>query len=199
MNYSELKTAVADWLDHHDSDSQVELFIELARAKINRKLSTMEMTCVATAVGIQNQNDYELPVDWNGAREVSVDGTVVELRGASAFTTSLNRNINVATPMWYTVRAGKIRFSCAPGADATIELAYYRKVPKLVEDTDTNWLLNEHPDCWLYAAVAEGYIYIMDEERASIFENRSYGVLTDIESSDANRRWSGTPGRVIAS
>ena len=194
MTYLELKTAVINWLDHLDSQDLVPQFVELARAKINRKLMAREMTCVGEAVGVADQTDYDLPADWAGARQVSVDGLDLEYLTPELFTNDLKRERSSA--LFYTIRANKIRFSSAPGEGATIELVYYRKVPELVEDTDTNWLLENHPDCWLYLAVAEGHRYVMDEERMATMTAAGYGVMYEIMDFDWNERWSAGTMRI---
>jgi hypothetical protein len=196
MNYLELRTAVHDWLDHADSDDMIPTFIELARAKINRELKVREMTCVSHATGDGIKVDFDLPPDWAGARQVSVGQCDLEYLTPEMFTD--RQNVSGGALGYYTIRANKIRFHAAPGDGTDIELVYYRKVPKLVEDTDTCWLLEAHPDCWLYGAVAEGHKYTMDDGRAQYWDQMLAGVMQHINSHDWDARWSGGTMRIRA-
>ena len=50
--------------------------------------------------------------------------------------------------------------------DATVEIYYVRTIPKLVNDTDTNWLLDLAARVYLYATAVE-YCYWNDEEETT--------------------------------
>ena len=63
MNYSELKTEVADLLDHNDSDPKIDRWIDMAEAMINRELRSREMTCKASAAGDGLTTEFDLPAD----------------------------------------------------------------------------------------------------------------------------------------
>lgn len=197
MNYSELKAAVLSYIDH-DDNNDVALWIELARAKINRKLSTMSMICRATVTIEEATDKLNLPSDWAGARTVLVNGKPVDPRGASTFATEAVNRANIPGTYYFSLQNKKIYFASSLAVDDEVTLLYYRKVPQLVEDTDVNWLLEEHPDCWLYAAVAEGHVFTMDEERVNFYNSLRDKIFEEIEEYDTVVSWSGTPNAVIS-
>ena len=63
-NYSELQTEVASWLDRSDLTAQIPAFIQLAEARINRKLRVRAMETVVqhTMVGLSKR--IALPTDY---------------------------------------------------------------------------------------------------------------------------------------
>lgn len=182
MNYSELKTAVLSYIDH-DEENDVEFWIELARAVINRKLRAREMICVATTECDGESSAYTIPSDWGGARTLSLD----------------DEDLKYCTPEtldghgseYYTILGTKIRLGEIPAEGSELKMAYYKKVPRLDEDEDTNWLLERHPDCWLAGAVSQGHKYTMDEQRAAYWSGECDKIIEEILLQDWTDRWSG--------
>lgn len=78
MNYSELKTAVAAWLDRSDATliAAVPQFIQFAEAVFNRRLRTVWQECqtstplLPTPIVEETRGIYALPADWLGHRYV---------------------------------------------------------------------------------------------------------------------------------
>ena len=54
MTYSELKTAIANYLNRSDLDSMMDTFIQQTEAELNRKLRTKDMIKRATATADAN-------------------------------------------------------------------------------------------------------------------------------------------------
>ena len=71
--YSELKTAVSNWLNRSDLDLRIPEFIDLAEAGFNRMLRTRDqMTRSTTTASTQY---VTLPDDFLQARNVNITST----------------------------------------------------------------------------------------------------------------------------
>ena len=77
MTYSELKTAVANYLNRSDLDSMMDTFIQQTEAELNRKLRTKDMIKRATATA--DAQYLTLPTDWLEAINVEITSGVVEV------------------------------------------------------------------------------------------------------------------------
>ncbi len=196
MNYAELKTAVSDWIDHDDSDYTIPLFIELARSEINRLIRTSEMSCSATALGDGEKVEFDLPLDWGGARRITVGTTNSYLVTPEYF---IDYQAGRCGPRQvHTIEGNKLRVWPVVGDSTTLTMLYYRKVPQLVEDEDTNWLLTEHPDCWLSGAVHHAQGFVTDDARMISWHGKMMSSIDQIIKMDRGDRWSGSTMRIRA-
>ena len=62
MTYSELKTAIADFLNRSDLTTHIDTFINSTEAELNRRLRTKDMIVRAEATA--DGQYLTLPTDW---------------------------------------------------------------------------------------------------------------------------------------
>ena len=62
MNYSELKTNIASFLNRSDLTSDIDMFIDQTEGELNRILRTADMVKRATATA--DAQYLSLPTDW---------------------------------------------------------------------------------------------------------------------------------------
>ena len=72
MNYTQLKSTVADWLHRSDLGSVLPTFIKLAESRINRDLRVDEM--VKVFKGISADGRITIPNDFRQVKGVLVNG-----------------------------------------------------------------------------------------------------------------------------
>jgi hypothetical protein len=75
----------------------------------------------------------------------------------------------------------------------TVIVTYQRGLPALSDDNPTNWLLNEHPDCYLFGSLVESEAFISVDERALAWGQRRDLTFQSIEQADRKKRWPGAP------
>lgn len=147
MNYTELKTAISDWMHRNDLASNADVFISMAEARANRNLRSNYMERSGTAIG----NPEPLPVGWLGFKSVRSIGAgySVPLEYASSQKISA---LAGGIPVYYTIKAGLVEFiPAAPGS--TIEWTFYESIPALSATNLTNWLIDRHPDYYLMSCL----------------------------------------------
>ncbi len=155
---SDLAQAVIDYLDRPDLADACPAWIALAESRFNGALRAREMEAEAE-IG-QDAVQAPLPDDflewialaWAGAGRTASPGFVETDSPEARY-----RHRPGGDPQYFTVSAGRIRL--VPPKPGTIVLTYYRTIPPLAADDATNWLLARAPDAYLYATVAEAYIY----------------------------------------
>ena len=71
-NYSELKSAIADWLDRTDLTDQIPDFIVLAEARHKRDFKIRRMETRVTANTIADTEYYTLPDNYVAMRNIKL-------------------------------------------------------------------------------------------------------------------------------
>jgi hypothetical protein len=183
--YSELKSAVADFLNRDDITDTIPTFIAMAEATINRDLRHWRMEQRSTA---EIDDQYlTLPTDWLETIRLTVKDTVpypMNLASKSQIEDYRFKGNNVAgKPLYYTHIAGELELFPTPDATYDIELLYKQKVEALSDSNTSNWLLSEAPDLYLYATLVETAIYLRDDERLA-----SFGALYQSKLDAVNRQ-----------
>ena len=85
--YSELKTAVANFLARTDLTDQIPNFIQLAEARLSRELETRDQEKRATATLTSGDEFIALPTDMREIREIKLNtspNVVLEYKSPTA-------------------------------------------------------------------------------------------------------------------
>jgi hypothetical protein len=191
MNYAELKNVIADTLNRQDISAVIPTFIKMAEAEIARKVRHWRQEKRVTLT--LNEQFETLPGDWLETLKLYLDdGTNIIF---SPVTEISKAKLSKATgkPTMYTINAGEIEFYPAPSQDYNLTMVYRARVPELANDTDTNWILNDYPDVYLYAALAHSAPYLQDDDRLPVWLSLKNDAITSINSDSQAGKYSGTP------
>jgi hypothetical protein len=189
-NYGELKTAVADWLDRDDLTSVIPTFIDLAHAKLNRRLRVREMIQRSTA-GITTQFS-NLPPDFLELRNIQLNVTIPKsLEYVTIEQMDQERGLgNTARePVYYTLMGSTIEVFPTPDQSYTLELAYYKNIPTMTADIDTNWLLTKAPDAYLYGALLQASPYLQNQAETQLWGVAHETTIAELEKEDLGARY----------
>ena len=74
-----------------------------------------------------------------------------------------------------------------------VEITYYQTVPPLVNDTDTNWLLDEAPDVYLYGMLYAFAQFLVDDARVPMWESAFITGMKELERARERREYGGAP------
>ena len=198
-NYSELNTAVANWLDRDDLTDRIPEFIALAEARFNRLLRIRAMETKQTASTVASQRTLALPTNFIQMRNLQINTTPVtpmqyvtpeiydRLYGSTA----------EGTPEMYTILADEIQLGPIPESVQTIEMLFYKKFDALTSSNPTNWIITNAPDVYLYGCLLEAEPFIMNDQRVALWAAAFDRAITDIQSQDERDRHSGSALRVL--
>jgi hypothetical protein len=187
--YSELKTAVADWLNRSDLTSTIPNFIALAEAQLNRQLRHRKMVVRADAT--LDTQYFAVPADWLENIRFQLDTNPITplvfvtpeqmLEDSQIYSTG-------GQPMFYTMVGGQFQVLPSPDGTYTGELTYYGKIPALSDAAPTNWLLTEAPDIYLYATLVQSAPYLKEDERVSVWAGFYQTLINDMKIADERAR-----------
>lgn len=168
-NLARLKDEVTKFA-MRSGDSEFEdsagTFISLGEAALNRKLPLREMCVNASLTGVAGSREIPLPSDFFEpfALWLTTHGNHQLLRPAIPET--MEPSVSNGEPVAWAVDGGKLVFD-APCDQAHSFVFRYRKTFALSEAEPTNWLLTNHPDVYLAAALVWGGVFMRDTAEAA--------------------------------
>ena len=164
--YSELKSAVTNWMTRGDVASQAAECISLAEAGLNRELSPIETD--ATLAGVVDSRSIDISA-------LSMVEPIALFLAQSGYDEVELKPMDDGT-FPYVVTSGYPRIWAIDGTnidfDRPLDTAYpfrfrYRQRFALSDAAPTNWLLTNHPDVYLAATLVWGGVFIQDDPAAS--------------------------------
>ena len=197
--YSELQTAVANWLDRDDLTARIPEFIALAEARFNRILRLRSMEAKYTANTVAGQRNLALPANYIQMRNFQVNSN--PLTTLSYVTPEIYDRLwggsTSGTPKFYTILANEVSFGPIPASVMQVEMLFYKKFDNLSVTTTTNLLLTDAPDIYLYGSMLEAQPFIMNDERVPLWATALERAVTDMQEQDNKDRHSGSALRVM--
>ena len=173
MTYSELKTAVANYLNRSDLDSMMDTFIIQTEAELNRKLRTKDMVKRATATA--DAQYLTLPTDWLEAINVEITANnfspLMQMSIESLDVYRKKNNNSTGQPVYYALVDDTMELCPTPDGSYTLQLTYYSKISALSSSNTSNFVSTSYPDVYLYGCLRTASIYLMEDDRAAGFTN----------------------------
>ena len=186
--YGDLKDAVADWLARADLAARVPDFVRLAEADLNGRLRlrVMETTQALTVAA----DTVALPAGYLAVRRLSLGSAALAYVTPFALAA---RHPGSGRPLVYTVEGGNLRFGPAPDGNYEGTLVYVRALSPLSTDGETNAVLADHPDLYLYGALAHAAPFVGDDERAALWRGQYEAALQRAVAADRQAKAAGSP------
>lgn len=191
--YSDLQTAIADFLARSDLASKIPDFIEMCEARMSRELNTRSQegrTTLTTSIGTEY---VTLPTDLRELRLVKINSdpiTVLDSLSAQQLYSKYSSSAG-AKPVAYCVVGTQLIMRPVPDAVYSVELLYSDGVEALTDENTTNTVLTRHPDAYLYGTLAAAYVYLMDEQRAAQYDGMFSRILEEIKKDTDKARHGG--------
>ena len=182
-NYTELKAAVADWLNREDLTSQIPDFIAFAEARLNRTLRTREMLTrrrTSTTDGF-----IGLPFDYLETYQLQLPANATNTPepltyiGPNEVAQYKSQSMTGKT-RFYTIIDGAFELIPTPSSSVELTITYYAKVPALSSTTATNWLLTKAPDLYLYATLLTAAPYLQNDERIPVWSQLATSAFDEL-------------------
>ena len=168
--YSAWVAGVKDWLDaDHLTDAQIGSFIQLAQDRLNRELAAWEMEATVTTAA--SGGTVSLPADFNRIRQVSVEGVGTYDSSTKGQIVNLEADDDDSLRM-FAIDAGAIIIWPTPKDGAMVTIDYFVKVPPIGASLNTNVFTDNYASLLLYAAMADGSNFIVEDDRAQGFEQK---------------------------
>lgn len=201
MRYQELVDAARAYADRSDIevDANLDTFILMAEARINRALKVAEQTHRMYTASIDGKEYYTLPAEFNGMRTVhfntgdvdAEDSKTVQMYYATPEQITQFQQDDTLGTFYYTIINRQFQVHNTFPGKGTIEMVFYRKVPSLTSANDVNWLSEDAPDIYLSGICAEIELFVKNYDAAQLWDARMTRAIGELSDNDIDNRWSG--------
>lgn len=182
-SYASLLTEAASTLNRSDLTSHIPGWASMFEAAANRRLRVRKMIRRSTAVISDGYS--AVPDDFLGVRTLSLTGTPRKLAFLTPdqFDTALQGQ-ETGVPAYYTILGSEFGYYPTPTGDNSAQLSYWQKIPALSDSNASNWLLEDHPDAYLYGTLAHSAPKLRDDARIALWLDLAKIALDDITAAD---------------
>jgi hypothetical protein len=193
-NYGELKAKLSRYLFNQRFLADYDDYTSMFEADANSRLRVLPMEAIDTMVTYSGSS--RLPLDYLAWRAVLWGrGEVYSPPAAPAppFQNAVEldyvhpaylRDIRVdrGNPRVFTIEGDQFRSRVVTTSTPDIyEFHYYQKIPTLVgNDSNTNWLLTEYPNAYLFGLIVEAAGQGRNAEMAQLYKARRDEVFAEI-------------------
>ena len=179
-NNTELKAAIADWINRSDLTTQIIDFITLAES---RMVDDLKETTILTKVTdiTTDANFKDLPANYKGTISAYLDTDpkqTLDYKTPDQFDL-IYASSTAGKPKCYTLRDNDIYFAPLPDSSYTCKLTHYAR-PDIATDT-TNELLTNSPNLYLWGALVEAASFLNDDKREAKFERKYQTALQGVK------------------
>ncbi len=199
-NYTELQTAVANWLDRDDLSARIPEFISLCEARFNRTLRIRAMETLDESVDtVAGTSTIALPTGYIQMRDIHlIADPLVQLQYVTPeIYNRIYAGSSSGKPQVYTIIANNIKFGPTPDVVYDVSMLYYKKFDALSDSSPTNWVITNAPDVYLYGALLEAEPFLMNDQRIQLWATALTESMTKIQEQDQKDRHSGSALRIM--
>lgn len=199
-NYTELQTAVANWLDRDDLSARIPEFISLCEARFNRTLRIRAMETLDESVDtVAGTSTIALPSGYIQMRDIHlIANPLVQLQYVTPeIYNRIYAGSSSGKPQVYTIIANNIKFGPTPDVVYDVSMLYYKKFDALSDSSPTNWVITNAPDVYLYGALLEAEPFLMNDQRIQLWATALTESMTKIQEQDQKDRHSGSALRIM--
>jgi hypothetical protein len=181
-NYSTLQTAIANWLHRNDLTAVIPDFITLAESRINRVFSARGTELESVLTATTDSELVNLPADFGSPIVLWLESFVPRQELILKLSSELNYSPIRAYPTFYAIKSNTIQFDRIADAAYPLRLRYVQTID--LATTDTNYVLENYPDIYLFSALVEAAVYIRDMEQMQIWQQKLELALNEAQSSE---------------
>lgn len=170
-NYSELKTAVANWLARSDLTSYIPDFIRLAEVRIydevmHRDMETALDTTIASGV-IAVPSGYKAMLDLR----VITDPVQFVIRKPTRWIyEKYPTRSSDGVPKYFARERSNFIFGPYPDSTYQVKGTYFKVLDPLSDSNTTNWLTDDRPNLILFATLCAAEPFLRNDPRLALWE-----------------------------
>lgn len=192
-DYASLKENIASWLNRSDLTDQIPTFIQLAEQSFKRNPKVKGISSTTLTITSDAQ---AMPADLKQIESWYHDGpnyygpiSVVSAGDLGALKARLGDS---GVPAYAAVVDGVARFAPEPSEDFDTKLVYWQKVTPLSDASATNWLLEDHPDAYLFGSLLQAAPFLDEDPRMATWGNLLGNVYDEIHRAATAAQFGGT-------
>ncbi len=191
--YSDLKTALGNWLSRSDLTSYLDDFIDLAEERLSRdlRIRKLEATLNVTMAG----GVAAIPSDYVQLKHVHISGDPIQPLDPKESTWIFDQfptRSSDSKPRFIAEDGDNFVFGPYPDSNYVIGGAYWKKPAALSSTNATNEWTDNCPDALLWACLCETAPFVRNDERILIWESKYEQAKNRIMKAEKKRTRKGT-------
>jgi hypothetical protein len=193
--YDELQTSIIEFVNREDDSGFADAvpgFIALAEARMKRMLR--RTTVVDTLSVGSGDATVEFPEDLEELRSIAQSATLgyppVKIVSFEQLNEMKARFSPTGRPQFATVAQGILYLVPAP-TDAYLDftISYFSTLVPLSDENESNEVLIQAPDAYLYGALCEAAPYLQHDERLPIWEAKFAAAIESLNTDRQNKEF----------
>jgi len=199
-NYTNIKAAIADWLDRSDLTTQIADFMTMAENRIYRDLRIRAMETALSAT--TSSGVISVPTGYLEMKYMYIDTSPtqgLQRKDLSFIYENYPTRSADGKPEFYAREAGNFIFGPFPDSDYAIKGVFYKKLDVLAATTnETNFITDDIPQALLFGSLVEAEPFIQNDERVPLWESKYQAIIKQAQDQDDDEALSGSPLTVTA-
>jgi len=194
LDYDGLKQEVIDWTHREDIAQRVETFIQIAETEMfNNDIQILKVRGQETTLDTVTAGDtLALPSDYQSLREIRLLIDNDRGRLLTRAPSQMRRDPGTGKPTQFSIK-DTIEFNRTPDQNYPIRLVYY-KIPAPLSDTNqTNEVLAENANIYLFGAVAAAFMFAVEEQSAAQYYQLFINAIKGTNKSIKQGRYGPAP------
>ena len=197
--YDELVKTIVKYSHRSDIQDLIPDFILLAETEMFNnegwQLETRDMETVQTVTTTDRYID--LPVGYEKSRSIQlVTGNGfcdVKYQAPE----QLVRRVSTGRPRFFTVIGNQIEFDVTPDSVYDLQIQFYKKPDPITKDNQTNSVLTNHANIYLFGTLHQLFIWSQDTEQAVMFFSKSQSVIRGANKAAKKARYGAAPSMSV--
>src|SRR5574340_1768055 len=196
QTYDDLIANVAGWLNRGDLAAVIPTFVSLFEAQFNKDpRGRIQKSVVIASANIANELS-PVPSNYIQMQNLRIPGSQSNPDGLDLLTPQqvgqFRARYNVAgEPLYYAIIGTQLRLLPIPDQQYTFEMEYFSKLPALSASNETNWLLADRPDIYLYGSLLQAEPYLKNDERIPVWRGLYDSAMEALNTTDDRALFSG--------
>lgn len=200
-NYTTLKSALASYLHRSDQTDNIPVFIALAHARIQRDLMSPYQIKRYTQTISGATRYVDIPTATKKLKDVQVEisgGRQSVLPLSAAQMNTIHSTVAAGSPTRsYCLRGRTMEFQPTIPDGTVLEMLTVDRLDGFTDDTDTNDILTNNPNIYVYAAMIEASIFLQGDERLKMFTAAYDAEVETLNEEAEDYELSGGPIQII--
>tara|TARA_R110000822_G_scaffold27674_4_gene82359 strand:- start:2179 stop:2799 length:621 start_codon:yes stop_codon:yes gene_type:complete len=184
--YTELQTAVADWLARSDLTARIPDFIQMGEVDLNNRLRLREMITTVNITPSQVDTYVSLPTGFLELISFADDtGDTLQEVGYDQIE-DYKYGAGSGRPELFAIGA-RIDFPRTASSALSFPMRYYKRLDLATDET--NDVMTNYPNLYLYSALIHSEPFIMNDQRVATWKALYEGAVKEANHrSIRNRR-----------
>lgn len=199
VDLEDLRAIIASTINRTDLTDYIDDFIALARVDINSRFRVGAQESTAAVTMTSGNPLLALPTNFGEIRKfiyTAGSSDIRELTLAPFSPISTDQSLNQAGyPRTYSVVGTNFFLDPIPSSAFSGTVYFYLEVPDFdfSDPADTNWLMTQYPNVWLYASLLSALGKVGNDVRAPIWSTYYQAGIDAVTGNDKAKRYAGVP------